>query len=274
VKPSLSIEEFGKQLLETNDLDPIYVMLRRANMEPAILHRWLVAYWCFYHAGVASKMAEAENSEAFWCLMERAAANLDGFWPRGTERRHFRGSLAIRSVARLQRRYSMPSLMISYLTSDPYPRTYKQVAKRVEEHTGFGPWIAWKAADMLERCLGWPIQFDESCLLMFDDPQEGAFMAGRYWGLTFPQYSAYVNYAVERLAQTPGIGDVYAPPSFDRKVNIQEFETILCKWKSHKNGKYPIGKDSKEILHHLEGWGTLASSLRGFVPTVQEDKAA
>ena len=41
----------------------------------------------------------------------------------------------------------------------------------------------------------------------------------------------------------------------NRRVNIQEVETILCKWKSHMNGHYPLSNDVDEIQHGLREWG-------------------
>jgi len=43
-----------------------------------------------------------------------------------------------------------------------------------------------------------------------------------------------------------------APPWFDRPLNIQEAETILCKYKSHTHGHYPVGKDVAAVKKALE----------------------
>jgi hypothetical protein len=48
------------------------------------------------------------------------------------------------------------------------------------------------------------------------------------------------------------LGSLYAPPARDRLVNVQECETVLCKYKSHINGHYPPGKDTLEVLHGLK----------------------
>ena len=51
-----------------------------------------------------------------------------------------------------------------------------------------------------------------------------------------------------------------------RRVNVQEVETIFCKYKSHLKGHYPVGKDSEEIRHALEGWGDTAQELQKYIP--------
>ena len=105
----LSIGDFGTHLLESNDLDPIYVALVGAKLGPGQLRRWLLAYWCFYHAGVACYMSELEAGD-FWVEMLKAARNTEkspagGRWPRAKERRHFRGEASVRSVEMLMSRY-------------------------------------------------------------------------------------------------------------------------------------------------------------------------
>src|SRR5689334_9165626 len=78
-----SLEKFGNDLLDTLDLDPVYVALHRARLDRATLKRWLLAYLCFYHGGVASRLASAKDFH-----LEARKAH-DEKWPRGRERRHF-----------------------------------------------------------------------------------------------------------------------------------------------------------------------------------------
>ena len=52
-----------------------------------------------------------------------------------------------------------------------------------------------------------------------------------------------------------------APPSEDRGIELQEIETILCKWKSHMNGHYPLWNDIDEINEGLHGWGETADKF-------------
>src|SRR6188768_3254002 len=97
---------FGRQLIETQDLDPLYVALYQGKVDGLLtedqLKRWVFAYWCFYHAGFASYASE-RSGPAYWGVMERAAVNITKppvgeRWPRAAERRHFRGQKAIDSV--------------------------------------------------------------------------------------------------------------------------------------------------------------------------------
>lgn len=64
-------------------------------------------------------------------------------------------------------------------------------------------------------------------------------------GLKEVDVCVVVDSAIQQLAP------LLAPPSFDRAVNLQEVETMLCKFKSFYNGRYFVGKDIKELKHSL-----------------------
>jgi hypothetical protein len=87
-------------------------------------------------------------------------------------------------------------------------------------------------------------------------------------GLTFDREEDSVRYSsgllLNAFATTP------APPSGNRMCGLQEIETILCKWKSHINGHYPVGNDVREIRHALVAWemrSKTAARLLAVAPT-------
>jgi hypothetical protein len=55
--------------------------------------------------------------------------------------------------------------------------------------------------------------------------------------------------------------NLLAPPFQDRPINIQEVETVLCKYKAHCYGFYPYGNDTVHVAKALDGWGDLAQSM-------------
>src|SRR5690348_7294614 len=104
--PRLQIETFGRALLESEDLDPVYVALRATEMGEEQCYRWLVAYWCLYHPGAACWLSAVEGKE-FWRYLTEAAHNetacpAGGRWPRAPERRHWRGHNAVRCVEQMK----------------------------------------------------------------------------------------------------------------------------------------------------------------------------
>lgn len=261
--PLMTIEEFGRELIASEDLDPIYTMLHRSSLSWEQKSRWCLAYWCFYHAGVCSYIVE-QPEQKFWGLMMDAAINDRSrkTWPRGTERRHFRASAAINSVRYMTDNFRSASAVVDYFGSGILDLV--GVANRVTSIPAFGPWIAFKVADMMERCLNFQVKFYVGHLYFYKTPIQGAELACEKWTSAHLPPREALGYAVSRLQRE--FKDFMAPPSYNRPVGIQEIETVLCKWKSHMGGHYEPGKDTKEIRHGLDGWGDLAQEMKGYLP--------
>ena len=261
---------FGRELITSGDLDPVYVAIRNAPLKDnAQMSRLLVAYWCLYHLGAAARLSELSEKQ-FWPQLGLAARNVDsnwlphsagGRWPRGTERRHWRGQQAVNSYASvLELARGKAEALVDYWGSS---QTFVETLTRVRRATGFGPWIGFKVADMLERVAGYPVSFADCELEFYEEPRRGAAL----YLVSIQQASKaaaedFVAKAVSHLLQPSQLGLLKAPPDRDRRVNVQEIETVLCKWKSHLNGHYAIGKDTREVSHGLQGWGDLAESMR------------
>ena len=252
----LTIEEFGADLIRTQDLDPVYCALVRTPWDQAQRCRFLVAYWCFYHCGTAAALSELEGP-ALWA---HALANLKT-WPRARERRHFRGADAELSVRQLMARYETPEEMVQYIAGKG--GTAHQVVNRAASHYLFGPWIGFKIADILERCLAIPVDFSGAVDLFTEQPRKAAALCAEERGVTSRDFIEYL----ERF-----FSNTSAPPRNDRVVNLQEVETILCKYKSMLNGHYLVGHDIQEIRQGLRncltyGWeGTAISEFLEAMP--------
>ena len=272
----LSIEKFGRELIVSGDLDPVYIALRRGVPDRDQQYRWLIAYWCFYHCGVASYMSQFEG-KYFWDKMMIAALNEEGKgnpvdggrWPRGTERRHARGEQSWFMVKDLRKKYGMPEYMLRFLCDHAKTSiAYKTMEKWIREHYLFGPWIAFKICDMLERVLNVPIVFDRAGVFMFKSPMEAAYMV---WENQHgpdrekPSKEEVVAQVVSYLKDE--FSDLLAPPTYDRPIGLQEIETVLCKFKSHLNGHYPLYNDITEIDEGLTGWGETADRFMAGMPT-------
>lgn len=280
----LSVEDFGRHLLDVNELDPIYVALWRClKMEDGYswsqAARWMVAYWCYYNAGVASYMAGFEGDE-FWEYMLHAAHNSNlapspvarpghhnGDWPRGHERRHFRGKQAVTGICELIKRYgSRPEDMVTAMTEGDMD--YESVARRARQHRGFGPWISFKIADMVDRVLEQRVDFTQAQVFMFTDPVKAALMLWRLRaGVPETAQPRDQQGAITQVVEylTEHFSGYTAPPAHDRPVGLQEVETILCKWKSHMNGHYPLWNDTDEINASLREWSSVAPLASPFL---------
>lgn len=257
MKQQLDIYTFGRLLIETGDLDPIYVMLHTA-MDMGVFsdekfRHWLLAYWCFYHSGTASWIADSRD---FWKAMETAAGSKE--YPRGSERRHFRAANATSSVAWLKSK-SQSYLFEGLVHCD----TFEEVSYFVQKWVGFGPWIAFKVADMVERLGIRSIEFRPTDIFsIFDSPAKGASLLKDWeepqWE---PDDQNEVNeWALNRVLSE--LGELKAPPRYDRPINVQEVETILCKWKSYLGGHYHVGKDVAELRPALLRFAKCKTSQR------------
>jgi len=237
--------EFGNALVASGDLDPVYIYLEEKGYKDNHLKRWLLAYSMFYHVGVANYLSDFEGDD-YW---EAIGKDFKTF-PRGEERRHFRTQAAIKSVTHMSE-YD-PESIVDYWYKD---LDFKDVIKAVQTLPSYGPWIAFKLADMGERCLGLPIDFSECVLNFYREPRMGAalvFAGDPDYSIDGHEVLNVVDYILSDLNEK----DLMAPPRYDRRLNIQEAETILCKFKSYKKGHYYVGKDidavKKALTWHVQ----------------------
>jgi hypothetical protein len=128
--------------------------------------------------------------------------------------------------------------------------TLAEVTKRVKTWYGFGDWIAFKVADMLERLEIATIEFEVDRVFLFDSPRKGAKIL---WNSIngnspHPKPVDLANWASDFI-----VGNLswYAPPRYERIINVQEAETILCKWKSYLGGHYKVGEDVESLQKAL-----------------------
>src|SRR5437660_412143 len=208
--PRLGVIEFGKALLDTEDLDPVYVMLWKAEIEPNRLRRWLLAYWMFYHSGVASKLSYYEKQDFF--LRASLYAKSSSHTPRGTERRHFRGKACLNCIDWFSEKYKSPEQAIDHLLSKAHGNVFGVLDFVKRKWPLFGPWIGFKIADMLERLAIAQISFPIKTLEMYSEPTKGAELVCERKGWNWDQLR--VSGTVSKLLKT--FSKYKAPPRYER----------------------------------------------------------
>lgn len=253
----LSIYEFGRRLIESCDLDPVYCLLWHSGFDKWTMQKWLLAYFCFYHVGTASWITETDTEAEYWGRMETAVGSKD--YPRSPERRHYRGDNAKKSVAWLKQR-GVGGLMGPLLCR---AWTVEQLIKYVKEWEQFGPWIAFKVADMIERLGLASVKFDAAAMLLFDSPKEGAYRMRSTYNPAFKfpvEDRTVIDWAIEGILLK--LQDLKAPPRYERYINEQEAETVLCKWNSYMSGHYELGEDIASCRRGLLRFARTRTSQR------------
>ena len=254
----MTIYEFGRRLILSRDLDPAYCALFGAQLSQPQLSRLLLAYLAYYNLGLAAWLSEHEG-DAYWAAMFVAAKNetpspLGGRWPRGSERRHFRGAKCVSAVGWLARNYPAPEAAIRSLLNC---KTERHVIAHIGRWPMFGPWSAFKAADLLERVVGVPLVFNPNIGLLYAEPRAGLDLLAAELNQS-PQ-EIYANLLSHFSAYA-------APPRHDRRCGAAEVESILCKFKSMRGEHYWVGRDIKEVREALQGWGATAANLLRHLP--------
>jgi hypothetical protein len=251
----LNALEFSRQLITLNDLDPTYVVLWYAQLEPELKAKFLLAYLCFYHFGTASWICSQNN---YWQGMMDAAATKER--PRASERRHFRGGQATRAIQDLIDLKLTPLRIVQHWSNGKIKPSALEVIQQVKNHRGFGDWVSFKAADLLERLAIVQVQFTpDDVFNMYESPRLGAELIAAQHDVPMEQAC---QFAYNHL--TAGLKDLLAPPRCERRLNIQEIETCLCKYHSYHKGHYKLGQDVIEVRHAIELYGSLPMSKRLF----------
>lgn len=237
----LDIYTFGKQLLDVGDLDPVYIVLWEAQLEKPMLLKWLLSYTCFYHVGTASWIVSQPD---YWGAMLTAAGSKD--YLRSSERRHYRGAQAVKSVTWLKEQGM--SRLFAPIVAKPIWKS-EDLINEVRKWVGFGPWVSFKVADLFERLNICQVEFSFDSA-MYDSPTKAAVALWQE-EVGAPEISdrQKCQYAVERI-----LGELKgntAPPRHERQLNVQEAETILCKHKSYLSGHYHIGEDVAAVRKGL-----------------------
>lgn len=257
---SLAVK-FGQDLIRSQDLDPVYTAMAASGFKQKEKARLLFFYSCLYHLGASARLALQPS----WGELRAAARNDLRAWPRGTERRHWRAANAIATVDFVESHYRGPEAVVDYWASGD--RSFQAVSGRVRELPGFGPWIAFKVADMLERVLGVPVDFTDCAFGVYDEPRKGAALllhGDTDQAIPVTDVDATMGRLLKRL------GKLKAPPDFARPINVQEVETVLCKYKSGYAGHYEPGKDTKEVLHGLRDPRWDCKPVRAMIKKLEE----
>lgn len=246
----MDIFAFIQAKLRIDDVEPMYTAIMRSKLPLRIRQRLCFAEGLADHLGLAARMAEAED---FWGAAHAYVAQ----GQRGGARRHFRGAVAVEALRTMQRRFPDLSEFFRGMPGD-----FFEARRYIMDLPQFGPFSAFKIADMAERTCGVKVDFSKVGLKDFSKfPQRGADLATKYGGLTFQQklrYTAIPARLYDDLLNFRWV--TKAPPLFDRPLNAQELETMFCNY-GHSKWHEP-GYETRELGKLLDGYGKLATKIK------------
>lgn len=222
--------------IATGDIDPAYPVLRQlcgqlGRDEGA----WLVLrHVAFYHLGSALRSyAESPGARLIPATMTL---------PTGTERRGHRDlrqfALHWADLVGHVTRYGGPR---AFLTPTHTGRHgWNELIDRLCAVRGNGRWAAYKSAELAQKVLDVLIIAPDAGHAYSSGPRKGLALLEQIPDGNRPEDIAVLDEMTTRLAHRLGEPD------------IAQVETSLCDFHSAFRGRYYIGKDIDEQLHHLE----------------------
>jgi hypothetical protein len=240
-------DDFARLTVQTGDLDPMYDMMAKARQIKGDrwINRYALHFFMFYDAGGAARCANDDTP--FWSYV----TNGYHLFRRGTERRHFRGDNGKTAVVSIQLK-GEPEAVWSRMSAPTYTNLLANINQNFQQ-CQIGPYFAWKAMDILDRCLGFPVILTraEAVKGIPDQPKECA-------KAVFPHLS--LGDALDTVVDA--IKDLPAPGVDNRNCGYSEAETVLCMLKGYFITKtHTIGDDVDEKHEQMKDFPDLCELL-------------
>lgn len=230
--------DFGRRMLSSADIDPVYPVLKRIVDEKPTSQRsgdWLVVLYLAYY-NVASAC------EVWLRYPEPDDALLHDHYmlkrPTGTERRGLRvpEKMATHLATWVHGVSSVPfDQLRSYMGTNPFRNDYL-IAEYLEAFPYNGRWASYKGCEVLHKVLGFPNAARDAGHAHSSGPRQGL-------GLFYRPVPGNTDKAVRELnAQTDDLLDRCGHAGL--KLNVEELETLLCDFHSAAHGRYYVGHDA------------------------------
>lgn len=238
--------KFAEVMFKLEDADPGYMLLKRAELDRATKMRYVLAWCAYYNPGVAAVACQFQGAK-FYEYLRRVFPSAK----RASERRHFRGQAGQKALMQWQDLYPKPEAMIEAT----HGTSYLQVRKNMQHMAQMGDYFYWKLADIWDTVFDEVVDFTGCEKYMPKVPQQGAEMIGDQENLfTLVHIMGVVTAHVAKIPY---------PVKGERKLALQEAETVCCVFKQHVVGDYQYGFRSAKAWKRLNGVeGKPAAALR------------
>lgn len=231
-------------MIKANDLDPDYSFISAYSKKHG-LSREQVADWI-----ILKTVLYDTESELRKMLHAEQIPNLRF----GAERqKHKNVASSMYSLAKqyINQNFGSSLKFLENLEGDG-ARAMKEVGKMKY----YGPWASWKVCDLASCVLGIDIDFSTiDFQKTYEYPLKGVLVVNGYDEhdtamLKDPNVFKFMLEEVFRQLE-PIMGENSPHSQTKRPMNMQEVETLLCKYHAHQKGKYPIGHDISRLRNNI-----------------------
>lgn len=232
--------DYAKAIVETEDLDPVYCMLQRANLPEKVKSRFVLGYLMFYDSGTASALCEFEGNKWWKVVYE--------FYPsfrRGSPRRHFRGQAGLEAITALKSFTPNPDDFMYLIRRSTYMGVRQAIID--SKIPQFGNYFIWKLADIQDRVFGWYCNFSGARAFLSPSPIAGLRLIARQLRIENISLDAICEKALSVLNHW----GLVAPPRYERELGLQELETIACGYQGYVRGTDYVGKSINQEFQSL-----------------------
>ena len=236
----MTFEQFSLELIRTGDLDPDYIFMLNVKEKLGWHEGWKMDDWVCAKSAIYNSASELEflmfgYDEKKMKFGQERQKSKHKFMNNFKAIRRFRDDLRGFENLPTQARLSLSLL---------------------QQVSGIGPWASWKILDLLENVRGIPFNFEQvDFRVAYEFPLKGLLMVCGYdENLNHLKVNETYKQCLATARERWGAAsEELARPLKRRAVNIQEFETCLCKYHSYAHKKYRPGQDIEHLRQNIVG---------------------
>lgn len=263
------VARFGRHLIASSDVDPIYPVLKELHTardldeDEALWHSFLYVAWYHMPVGHAVYDLAPNPCKLSSKSMMRVGAHM---WPTGIERRSNRGGKVFQHIEAFCKATTDSTLsewfregfFIAPTLLDRHAN-WHVVNERLQSIWGNGRWAAYKHCEVLRRVHNLSVEAPDMGHRFSSGPRKGL---AELYGPLEGQSEAIVAVldAQGRDLQERLLGRGV-------EVDVEELETILCNFHSMLKGRYYVGHDIDEMQEQID-----QAHERGIISDSQRDE--
>ena len=249
------VVKFGRHLLSSYDVDPIYPVLKELHTarglteEQALWHSFLYVAW--YNMPVGHAVFDYAPRPRSKRAYGRVIRDIGTGWPTGIERRSNRGGKVFQHIEAFCDATDHLSLwewfrngFVVAPTLSKRHANWHMINERLQAIWGNGRWAAYKHCEVLRRVHDFPVEAPDMGHRFSSGPRKGL---GLLYGPLDGQSEAIVAVldSQGRDLQERLLGR-------GLEVDVEELETILCNFNSMVHGRYYVGHDIDEMQEQID----------------------